>query len=87
MMNVEAIILRNNLQLGTYANGAALRTALLQWCHSSRNFGANPTVSAGSGTGSDDDNKRQVDSLKKGNGKGKGKHQNQIGNRTSNTDI
>ena len=45
----------------------------------SRNLGANPTVSAGNGTGPDDDNKMQVDSLKKG------KHPNQKGNRTSNT--
>ena len=74
MMNLAPIILGNNLQLGTYANSAALRTALLQWCYSSQNFGANPTVSAGTGTGADDDNRMQVDSLKKGNGKGKGKH-------------
>ena len=39
----------------TYANSAALRTALLHWCYSSRNFGANPTVSAGNGTSADDD--------------------------------
>ena len=40
--------------------------------------------------GADDDNRMQVDSLKKGDEKGKGKHQNQKGNRTSstsNTDI
>ena len=35
MMNMAPIFLRNSLQLGTYANNAALRTALLQWCHSS----------------------------------------------------
>ena len=46
---------------------AALRTALLQWCYSSRNFAANPTVSAGNGTSADDD-RMQVDSLKKGKG-------------------
>ena len=85
MMNMAQIFLRNNLQLGTYANSVALRTASLQWCYSSRNFGANPTVSAGNGTGTDDDNRVQVDSLKKGKGKGKGKHQNQKGNRTNNT--
>ena len=61
------------------------RTALLQWCYSSRNFGANPTVSAGNGTCADDDNWMQVDSLKKGKEKGKGKQQNPKGNRTSNT--
>ena len=51
MMNMPPIFLRNSLQLGTYANSPALRTALLQWCHSSRNFGANPTASSGNGTG------------------------------------
>ena len=55
MMNMAPIFLRNSLQLGTYANSAALRTALLQWCYSSPNFGANPTVSAGNGTSADDD--------------------------------
>ena len=63
--------LRNNLQLGTYANSAALRTALLQWCYSSRNLGATPTVSAGNVTGADDDNRMQVDSLKESKEKGK----------------
>ena len=48
---------------------AALRTALLQWCYSSRNFAANPTVSAGNGTSVDDD-RMQVDSLKKGKREG-----------------
>ena len=47
--------LRNSLQLGTYANSTALRAALLQWCYSSRNFGANPTASSGNGTSADDD--------------------------------
>ena len=32
MMNMAPIFLRNSLQLGIYANSAALRTALLQWC-------------------------------------------------------
>ena len=84
MMNMAPIFLRNSLQLGTYANSAALRTALLQWCYSSRNFGANPTVSAGNGTSGDGD-RMQVDSLKKGKVKGNGKHHNQRGNRTTNT--
>ena len=84
MMNMAPIFLRNSLQLGTYANSAALRTALLQRCYSSRNFAANPTVSAGNGTSADDD-RMQVDSLKKGKVKGNGKHQNQRGNRTTNT--
>ena len=59
----------------------------------SRNCGANPTMSLVKGTGPDDDNRMQVDSLKKGKEKGKGKHQNQEENRTSctcnlsNTDI
>ena len=75
---------RNSLRLGTYANSAGLRKALLQWCYPSRNFGANPTVSAGNGTSADDD-RMQVDSLKKGKVKGKGKHQNQKGNRTTST--
>ena len=65
MMNMAPIILRNNLQLWAYANSAAVRTALLQWCFSSRNFGANPTVSDGNGTGADVDNKMQVDSRRR----------------------
>ena len=91
-MNAAPIFLRNSLQLGTYANSAALRTASLQWCYSSRNFGANPTVSAGKGTSADDD-RMQVVSPKKGKGKGKGKPQNQKGycttstTNTSSTDI
>ena len=40
MMNMAPIFLRNSLQFGTYANSTALRAALLQWCYSSRNFGA-----------------------------------------------
>ena len=84
MMNMAPIFLWNNLQLGTYANSPALRTAVLQWCDDSRNFGASPTVSVGTGTGADG-NRMQVDSLKKGEGKGKGKHQKQKGTRTSNT--
>ena len=71
-MNMAPVFLRNSLQLGTYANSAGLRTALLQWCHSSRNFGATPTASSGNGTSADDD-RMQVDSLKKGKRKGKGK--------------
>ena len=84
MMNMAPVFLRNRLQLGTYPNSAALRAALLQWCYSSRNFGANPTVSAGNGTSADDD-RMQVDSLKKGKGKGKGKNQHQRGSRTTST--
>ena len=93
MMNMAPIFLWNNLQLGTYANSAVLRTALLQSCYPSRNFGANPTASCGNGTGADDDNRMQVDSFKKGKGQGKVKHPSQKGNRTnnasntSNTDI
>ena len=82
-MNMAPIFLWNRLRLGTYANSAALRTALLQWCYSSRNFGANPKASDGNGTSADDDNRMQVVYLKKGKGKGKGKHQNQEGNRTT----
>ena len=85
MMNVAPIFLGSTLQLGTYANSAALRTALLQRCFSSRNFGASPTVPAGNGTGADDDNRMQVDCLKKGTEKGKTKHQNQKGTRSSNS--
>ena len=58
MMNMAPIFLRNSLQLGTHACSTALRAALLQWCYSSRNFGAN-------GTSADDDNKMQVDSGRK----------------------
>ena len=63
--------LRNNLQSGTDGNSAALRAALLQWCYCSRNFGASPTVAAGSGTGANDDNRMQVGSLMKGKEKGR----------------
>ena len=84
MMNM-ALFLRNSLQLGTYANSTALRTTVLQRCHSSRNFGASPTMSAGNGTCADDDNRMQVDSLKKGKEKGKSKHLNLKGLLTSNT--
>ena len=38
MMKMAPNFLGNSLQLGTYANSAALRTALLQWCYPSRNF-------------------------------------------------
>ena len=69
MMNVAPNFLGNSLQLGTYANSAAFQTALLQWCYSSRNFGANPTVSAGNGTSADDE-PMQVDSLEKSEGEG-----------------
>ena len=55
MMKKGTDFLRNNLQSGTDGNSAAFRTALLQWCCYSRNFGASPTVAAGSGTGADDD--------------------------------
>ena len=82
-MNMGLIFLRNSLHLGTYANSAALRTALLQWCHSSRNFGANPTVSAGNGTRADDDCKSTLS--RTAMVKGKGKHQIQKGNRTTST--
>ena len=82
MMNMPPIYLRNSLQWGTYANSTALRAALLQWCHSSRNFGANQTASSGNGTSADDD-RMQFDSLKNGKRKGKGKNQHQRGNRTT----
>ena len=81
-MNVAPILLRNSLQLGTKANSTTLRTALLHWCCSSRNFEATPTVSAGNGTGADVENRTQDDFLKKGKEKGKGKHPNQRGVRT-----
>ena len=48
--------------VGTYANSTALRAALLQWCYSSRNFGANPSASSGNGASAVDD-RMQVDSL------------------------
>ena len=62
--------------VGTHANSTALRAALLQCCYSSRNFVANPTMSSGTGTCADDDNRMQVDPLMK-IGKSKGKHPNQ----------
>ena len=74
MMNMAPFFLRNWLLLGTYANSTALRTASLQWYYSSRNFGASPNVSAGNGTGADDDNRMHVDTRQKGEETGKGKH-------------
>ena len=70
MMKKGTDFLRNNLQSGTDGNSAALRAALLQLCYCSRNFGASPTVAAGSGTGANDDNRMQVVSLMKGIGEG-----------------
>ena len=84
MMNMAKMFLRKSLQFGTYANGTALRAALLQWCYSSRNFGANPTASSGNGTSADDD-RMQVDSLKKGKKKGNGKNPTPERNRTTST--
>ena len=84
MMNMAPIFLGNSVQVGTHANSTALRAALLQWCYSSRNFGGNPTASSGNGTSADDD-RMQVQSLKKGKRKGKGKNQHQRGNRTTST--
>ena len=46
--------------------------------------GVNPTASSGNGTSADDD-RMQVDSLKKGKRRGKSKNQHQRGNRTTNT--
>ena len=86
MMNMAPIFLRNSLQFGTYSNSAALRAAMLRWCYSSRNFGANPTVAAGNVTSADDD-LMQVDSLKKGKGKSKGKPHNRKGNRPTSTTL
>ena len=63
--------------LGTKCSWAHMQTVPLfeQHCcngvSSSRNFGASSPASAGNGTGADDDNRMQVDSLKKGKGKGK----------------
>ena len=59
MMNMGPTFLRNNLQLGTYADSAALRTALLPWCQ------IIPRTLE-HGTGAHDDNRMLVDSLKKG---------------------
>ena len=71
MMNMAAFCLKNKMHLGTHTSSAALRTALLHWCYSTRNFEASSTTSARNGTSADDDNKRQVDSLTKGKGEGK----------------
>ena len=70
IMNIAPNFLGNNLQLGSYANSAALRTTLLQWCYYSRKCGANPTVSAGNGTGADDDSRMQVDPPQETQGEG-----------------
>ena len=83
-MNMAPIFLRNSLQLGTYVNSTAFRAALLQWCYSSRNFGAHPTASSGNGTSADDD-RMQVDSLRKVREKAKVKTHDQRGNRTIST--
>ena len=85
MMNMAPIFLKNNLHLGTCAGSAALRNAPLRWCYSSSHHGASSTTSAGNGTGADDDDRMQVNPLKKGKEEGKGKHQNQKGANTSNT--
>ena len=64
MMNIAPIFLRNSLQLGTHANSTALRTALFAMVLFSpklRNISDR--------TSADDDNRMQVDSLKKGKGK------------------
>ena len=84
MINMAPIFLGNSLQVGTCANSTALRAAQLQWCYSSRNFGANSTASSGNGT-SADGGRMQVDSLMRGKRKGKGKKQHQRRNRTNNT--
>ena len=86
-MNMAPNFRRDNLQLGAYENSAALRTALLHRCYSSRNFRASQTTLAGNGTGADDDNRMQVDSLKKGKEKCKGEHPAQKGICTSNVDV
>ena len=84
MMNMAPIFLRNSVQLGTYSSSAALRASLLQWCYSFRNFGVNPTITAGNVTSVDDD-RMQVDSLKNGKEKGKSKSHHQKGSRPTST--
>ena len=79
MMNMAPISLRNSLQLGTYPNSAARRAAF-----SSRNFGANPTVTAGNVLSADVD-RMQVDSPKKGQEKVKSKLHHQRGIRPTST--
>ena len=78
------IFLSSSLQLGAHSNSAALRTALLQWCYSSRKFGANPTVSAGNGTSADDDRMQADSQERQGEGQ-RQTHQIQKGNRTTKT--
>ena len=87
MMILAPMFLMSSLQLSTYANSAALRTALLQWCFSLRNFGASLTVSAGDGTGADGANMMQVDSLKNSKEGQRQTPKPEKGTRTSNTDI
>ena len=87
MMNMAPIFLKKILHVGAYADSAVLGNALLQWYHLSRNLGASSTSSAWNRTGADDDNRMQVDFLKKGKETGKGKHPNQKGTRTGNTDV
>ena len=85
MMNMAPIFLRNSVQLGTYANSTALLRAALfavvlllskLWSESDRVIW-NVT--------SADDDRMQVNPVKKGKRKGKGKPHNQRGNRTTNT--
>ena len=83
MMNMTPSHLRNNLHLGTYANSTALRNALLQWCHSTHNFGA----SGDNSQNATDPDRMEVDSLRKGKSKGKGKRHQSKGFRPGDVDA
>ena len=87
IMSMAPIFLRNSLQLGTYPNSAALRGVI----HPETLERIRPWA-AGNVTSADDD-RMQVDSVKKGKEMEKSKPHNQKGNRptsttnTSSTDI
>ena len=82
MMNMAPIFLRNSVQLGTDPNSAAVRAAFITLPEFLERI--RPCELHNGTSADDDDNRMQVDSLKKG------KHQIQKGNRktnTSSTDI
>ena len=62
---------RNSLQVGAYANIATFRYSFVAMVlFFPKLWSKSPTVSAGNGTGADDDNMMQVESLNKGKEKG-----------------
>ena len=69
MINMAPSHPNTNMHLGTSANSAAPRNALLQWCYSKHNLGAsgkNPQIAS-------DPDSMEVDSVTKGKSTGEGK--------------